>query len=140
VHRPNDILDRLLALIFKRRVNLAFDFTKYLVAYQDAPRVPKSLQPRRDVYAFSVNISALLNDHVTKVETYPKLQRRTGHLRLDRESTPRRRYWTCELSEKPIARRLDQPPLMLIDLRLDDLPPQLLHLSECAFLVALHRR
>src|SRR5262249_36415987 len=135
---PGEVLDLLLTSILERSLNLSFDLTKYFIAHQNATGLSQALKPRGDIHTVSVNISALFNDDIAKVQADAEPQRPTRSCCLNGKCCPGCSQRTCELGQKPIARRLDQPALMLGDLRLDNLPPQLLHLSECAFLVALH--
>ena len=123
MHRPNNVLNVLLPSVRECSVDLSLDFTKYLVADQNTPGISQCLQPRRDVHTLTVNISALFDDDITEIKADSKLQRCVREFGLDCQCTPRGRDGTCELREKSIARGLDQSPLVLGNLRLNDLAP-----------------
>ena len=92
----------------------------------DAARRRQPLQPRRDVDAVAINIAAI-GDHVAEIDADAKsqaallgeVQIAVGHRALDFAGTAHRVDDAGEFRQHAVAGGLDDPAVMLADLRID---------------------
>jgi len=112
----------------------------------DAARCGQPLQPHRDVDAVAVNVAAI-GDHVAEIDADAKsqaallgeIQIAVGHRALNFARTAHRIDHAGEFRQHPIAGGLDDPAVMLADLRIDHFAQMRLEAFVSAFLIGAHQ-
>jgi hypothetical protein len=146
MHRPGDVLHLLLAYIVKAEIDFVPHLFAHDVANADSARLGQAFEPRRDVYAVSINI-LLVADDVAEIDANAELdapRRRNagipqGHLALPFDCAAHRIDDARKLYEKPVASSLDDMPVMLGNLGFGQLAPDRLQGHERPFLVLAHQ-
>src|SRR5207249_3239801 len=119
---------RLVARIVERKRQSAADLVAHGARAADPAGLGETLQSRRDVDAVAENVVAL-GDDIAKVDADAELDAAVGikpgiavdHPALDLGGAAHRVDDAGEFGEEPIAGGLDDAPLMLADLRVDQL-------------------
>jgi len=104
------------------------------------------LQPRRDVDAVAINVAAI-GDYVAEIDPDAKPQAAllgeieiaVGHRALNFARTAHSVDHTRELRQHAVAGGLDDPPVMLADLRIDQFAQMRLEAFVRAFLIRTHQ-
>jgi hypothetical protein len=146
VHRPGDVLDLLLALVFEGEVELVAYLVAHHPADADAAGLGKRLQPRGDIDAVAVDV-ALVDDDVADIDAHAKLDTPVtgrasiapGHVTLDIDGAAHRINDAGEFDQHPIPGGLDDPAAVFLDLRIDQLAPRRLQRGERSLFVGAHQ-
>jgi len=146
VNGLGDVFQCLLAEIFDRKIELPASLGDDRAGHADAAGFGQPFQPRGDVDAIAKQIIAV-EDHVAEIDPDPELDAPVGHLGgialrhrpLHRDGTAHRIDDAAELDQHPIAGGLDDPAVMLGDLRIDELAAQRLEAFERALLILPHQ-
>ena len=112
----------------------------------DAARRRQSLQPRRDVDPVAINVAAV-GDHVAEIDADAKaqaallgeIQIAVGHRALNFGRTAHRVDDAGEFRQHAVAGGLDDPAVMLADLRIDQFAQMRLEALVRAFLIGAHQ-
>jgi len=145
-HRPRDVLDALLAHVLEGVGEPVADMVADGARDADAARRRQPLQPRRDVDAVAVNIAAV-GDHVAEIDPDAKseapllgeIQIAIDHRALDFAGAAHRVDHARKFREHAVAGCLDDPAVMLADLRIDQFDEMRLEAFVSAFLVGAHQ-
>ena len=146
VHRPGDVLDLLLAQIVEDKVELVTDLVAHHPADADAARFGQTFETGGDVDPVAENI-AVLDDDVALVNADPEhdapVRRHAGvafrHRALHVHRAAHRVDDTGEFDQQPIAHCFDDAALMLLNLKIAELPPDCPQRRERTFLVLAHQ-
>jgi hypothetical protein len=145
VYRPGNVLDLLLALVFKGEVELVAYLVAHHPADADAAGLGKRLQPRGDIDAVAVDV-ALVDDDVADIDAHAKLDTpggrasiAPGHVTLDIDGAAYRINDAGEFDQHPIAGGLDDPAAVFLDLRIDQLAAQRFQRGERSLFVGTHQ-
>ena len=145
-HRPRDVLDLLLPLVLEGVRELVPDLLVDLARNRDAARLRDLLQSGCDIHPVAVDVPVGFNDDVAQVDADPELE---GLGRFPRTRGSKALLDLCgashgldgagELNQDAIASGLYHAPLVVIDLRLEHLPAQVLDPRQGSFLVLPHQ-
>jgi hypothetical protein len=141
-----NILQLLLAYIFKGEVELSRGISPYPRRYANSPRVSQAFKPSRDVHSIPENIFAFDNN-IPLMDTDPELNLAIGwyddvplrHCRLNLSSAAQGIDNAAELDQHAIASRLDDAPAMLGYFGVDQFAPMRLQPRESSFLIGTHQ-
>jgi hypothetical protein len=115
-NRVHNVLQGLLAYIFKRYVELTLDVFLDLAGDADTAGNRKRFKSSRDIHPVAHNVAVALSDDITDVDSDPKLEsmfRWSGdvarfHGRLDGNTAPHGVDHTCEFREQAVARGFEE--------------------------------
>src|SRR6202022_401768 len=145
--RSDDVLDDLIAEIFKRDVAQSVaDLIAHRGRDTDAARFGERFEARRDIDAVAKDV-VFFDDHVAQIdadaELYPPRRRdvrvASCHPPLDLGSAQHRVGDAVELEQHAVAGGLDDAAAVLRDGGIDELDPMGLETRECPRLVDLHQ-
>jgi len=145
-HRPRDVLDALLAHVLEGVREPVADMVANRARDADAARRRQPLQPRRDVDAVAINIAAI-GDDVAEINPDAKaqtallgqIQIAVGHCALNFAGTAHRVDDAGEFRQHAVAGGLDDPTVVLGDLRLDQFAQICLYAFVGASLIGTHQ-
>ena len=145
-HRFGDVLQRLQPHVFAGDIDLAADLTPGVVGQADAAGLGNSLHSGGDVDAVAEDI-VVVKDDIADVnadaEFDPPVRRDIGvlfgHRALDLDRAARPVHDARELGEQPVARGLDDAPVMGGNPGIDNFLPDRLEPRQRAFLVGAHQ-
>jgi hypothetical protein len=144
--RPGDVLHPLIAHVLEREAQLVLDVVAHGARNADAAGFGQRLEPRRDVDAIAVDIVAV-DDDVAEIDPDAEIDAAIlaqagvalGHAALNFDGAAHRVDDAGELDEQPVARGLDDAPLVLGDLAVDQLRAMRLEALERVLLVDAHQ-
>ena len=139
---PGDVLELLLALVGKADIEAAFDVLLHARRHANAAWRRKSLQPGSHVHTFTEDI-VVLDDNVANMDADAEfdtpVRRDVGiarrHAALDVNGTADRIDDAGEFGQQAVARRLDQPSMMLGELGIEQRGAMGFQLSDGALLI-----
>ncbi len=126
---PSNISNALLSHVFKFQRQAIANLVTHRARQANSADVSEDLQPCGDVDAVAQDI-AVLGDYIAQIDPNPEpnaailrdcgLAR--GYADLDLDGTPDSLDGTSELNKQPVAHRLDDPPSVLRNFRIDESP------------------
>jgi hypothetical protein len=145
-HRPCDVLDGLLAKVLERVGELVADLIAHHSRDADASRFSQALQPGRHVHPIAENIAAL-GDDVAKIDSDAEFDAPVfGYIGVTIQHCALRLYCTahciqyaCKFHQHTIAGGVDNPPMVLGDIRIDEFALEQLQPFERTLLVRPHQ-
>ena len=140
-----DVLDQMFSEVLVGEVQLRFHLIEGLLRDANAAGLGKLLQARRDVDAFAVTV-LVLDNHVTEVDADAYVDApifgdaviALRHAALKDDRALDRVDDAAELGQQPVAHQLEDTPLVLFDLRLEQLLAMRPEPRERIRLVLLH--
>ena len=140
--RPRDVLELLLALIDEADIEPAFGILLHAGRHADAARLGQALEAGGHVHAIAEDV-VILDDDVADMHADAELDAPVlGHVgiagdhpALHVDSAADGIDDAAELGQQPVARRLDQPSVMLGELGIEQKSAMGLQLPDRAFLV-----
>src|SRR6516225_4207463 len=141
-HRPGDVLDLLLPHVLEGDCELVAHLISYNSADADAARFSQGLETRRDVDTVAKDV-VLVDHDVAEIDADAEIDApislhasvARGDLALNLDRATNRINHARKLAEQTVARSIDDPAAVLLDLGVGNLSPQCLQPSERAFLV-----
>jgi hypothetical protein len=151
VHRkdadgPGDVLDTLFPCVLEGIGKFVADMVPYRAGDADPTGLGERLQPRGDVDAVAVDVTAF-GDHIAEIDTDPEddplllgdvgiaVEHRPLHLDSAADSIDN----AGKFDEHSVAGSLYDPAVVLFDLWIDELAAMCLETLECPFLVRAHQ-
>src|SRR5271167_2834741 len=144
--RPRDVLDRLLSQVLEVKWHLVADLVAHGSGYADATRLGQLLEPCRHIDAVAMNVLAL-DDDVTKIDTHAiddllvfgLAGIALTHRSLHRDRAADRLDHARKLNQNAVAGGLDDSPVMLANLWIDQLAADGLEPRNRSLLVRPHQ-
>src|SRR5262249_28296492 len=127
-YRPCNVLDALLAHVIERVGQLVPDLISHHSRDANSTGLSECLQTCRDIHPVAEDV-VFLDDHVTEIDPDAEpdapllahLRLAVDHPALDLHSAAHRIHDTRKFREQAVAGVLDDPAVMLADLRIDQL-------------------
>jgi hypothetical protein len=146
-NRPRDVLDALLPHVLEGVREPVADMVADGARDADAARRRQPFQPHRDVDALAVDVVAV-GDHVAEIDPDAKpqaallgeIQIAVGHRALNFGRTAHRIDHARKFRQHAVAGGLDDPAVMLADLRIEQFDEMRLEPFVRAFLIRAHKR
>ena len=147
MHRAGDVLDLLLAEIVERDIELVADFVAHDAADADAARFGETFEAGGEIDPVAENV-AVLDDDVALVDADAEVDALVGrdafvafrHRALHLDRTAHRADDAGEFDQQPVAHRLDDAALMLLDPGVAEIAPDRAQGRERALLVPAHQK
>jgi len=145
-HRAGDVLDLLLAQILKGEGQPVANVIVNGTGDEHPAGIGQRLYASGDIDAIAVEVVAL-DDHIAEIDADAQLDAAVrpdsgialGHRLLHRDRAAHRVDDAGELDQQAVAGRLDDPAVVLGDLRIEELSAQRFEAFERAFLVRSHQ-
>jgi hypothetical protein len=143
---PSDVLQVLSAEFTAREMNLPLDEVQDLARNADTAADSNTLKARSDIHTVTEHVAAVL-DHVTYVDPHPEFDAPVGtdlriarsHPTLNFEGAFYRIDHARELDEYPIAHRLKDASVVLLDFGITERTPMCLQGCERALFISSHQ-
>ena len=140
--RSVDVFDLPVAQVLEREIDAVANLVVDSAGYADAARLGQALQPRRQIDAIALNVIAV-DHHIAEVDAeaehdsavFRQLGIALDNCPLHVGGHPNRAGDAVELGQHPVAHQLDDAPLVLGDLGIDELQSNGFQGRERTFLV-----
>jgi hypothetical protein len=145
VNRPSNVFNGSGTLIGEVDAQLVAYLMPHGFRTSDSTRYCQALQPNRKIDAVAVEVITI-DDDVAKIYTHSKLETfilrvasiPLGHSSLDFDGTARRIYHAAELDQEAITHHLEDATCMLVDRRIETVPPMLPKKIERLLFIDFH--
>ncbi len=143
---PRDVFELLIPKILESKLQLSRDHIVHGAGDIQASRRSHLFKARRNVHALTEHVAVFTDDDVAEAHAHSELNPVVHRIRVfavlefgpDRERGLKCLERAIEFRQESVACRLDQPPRMSCERRLDNLAQEIPHAAEHAFLVAFH--